>query len=59
MTPEEILRLLLLAGQAAAAAREAYAKLREVAQSGGVTDDQLAAADARFGRVLIDPLGRP
>lgn len=57
MTPDEILRLLILAAQAAGAAREAYDKLRAVAASGGVTDGQLAEADAIFRGIRPDPLG--
>lgn len=50
MTPELILQALLLAA-------DTYAKLREVAQSAGVTEEQLAEADARFLSIRPDPLG--
>lgn len=58
MTPEEILRALLLASQAVAAAKDAYRQIRAVAAAGGVTEELLAEADARFAEIRPDPLGR-
>lgn len=49
MTPAEILSIL-------AALSDVYMRLRENAKAMGVTDEQLAEADARFQRYYPDPL---
>lgn len=46
------LELLQVAEQLA----QSYAKIRALAAQNGVTDEQLAEADARFARRVTDPL---
>lgn len=52
----EILKLL---GTALAPLVQAYAEARKLAKQSGVTDADLAAADARWTKNYIDPLAVP
>lgn len=56
MNAEEILKLLSLAGDVYLHARKGYEATRELAKKAGVSDADLAAADARFATVYADPL---
>ena len=52
----DVLALLNIAGQAYLHAQESYSAARQLAEKAGVTEEDLAAADARFAKVFTDPL---